>query len=475
MERSFSFMAKVGFISLGCPKNLVDSEVMMGVLARSGYEMTPRADEADILVVNTCSFIEPARKESIETILEMAEHKKFGATQKLIVAGCLVERYREQIQQEIPEVDAVVGTNELEQILEACRGTLAGRLPVLEPYLYHELTPRLTATPRHYAYIKIAEGCDHPCSFCIIPQLRGRFRSRRFESVVREAEQLTAAGARELILIGQDTTSYGEDLGLRDGLPMLLERLAGLDDVGWVRFLYVYPNRVSQKLIDTVAAQPKLVPYFDIPLQHASAAVLKRMRRGSHGDAFLKLLGRIRAAMPEVALRTSFIVGFPGETEKDFETLCDFVRAARFDHVGVFTYSDEETSQSYPLDGKVSAGEARRRQRHLMAVQRPIAAEKNRQRLGRRLTALLEGPSRETELLWEARLTAQAPEIDSKLYINDCALAEMPGAGSMVTVEITEARDYDLVGRVLDTQAEAAPVPVQQEAPPTLVQIHAAR
>jgi ribosomal protein S12 methylthiotransferase len=232
---------------------------------------------------------------------------------------------------------------------------------------------------------------------------------------------------------------------------------------------------VSQKLIDTVAAQPKLVPYFDIPLQHASAAVLKRMRRGSHGDAFLKLLERIRAAMPEVALRTSFIVGFPGETEKDFETLCDFVRAARFDHVGVFTYSDEETSQSYPLDGKVSAGEARRRQRHLMAVQRPIAAEKNRRRLGQRLSALLEGPSQETELLWEARLAAQAPEIDSKLYINDCALAEMPAAGSLVTVEITEARDYDLVGRVLDTQVEVAPVPVQGEAPPTLVQIHAAR
>ena len=305
-------MTKVGFVSLGCPKNLVDSEVMMGILAREGYELTPRADEAEILVVNTCSFIEPAQKESVDAILEMAEHKKFGAAKKLIVAGCLVERYREQILEQVPEVDAVVGTGEVERILEAVEGDL--RILPAEPpaFLYHDLTPRVITTPRHAAYIKIAEGCDHPCTFCIIPQLRGKFRSRRFESVVREAENLAASGAREITLIGQDTTSYGEDLGLRDGLAQLLERLAQVDDLLWVRFLYAYPNRVTQKLLDTLAAHPRLAKYMDMPLQHASRNVLARMKRGSHGDAFLKLLERIRATIPGVSLRTSFIVGFPG-------------------------------------------------------------------------------------------------------------------------------------------------------------------
>ena len=285
---------KVGFVSLGCPKNLVDSEVMMGILAREGYELTPRADEAEILVVNTCSFIEPAQKESVDAILEMAEHKKFGAAKKLIVAGCLVERYRDQILEQVPEVDAVVGTGEVERILEAVEGDL--RILPAEPpaFLYHDLTPRVITTPRHAAYIKIAEGCDHPCSFCIIPQLRGKFRSRRFESVVREAENLAAGGAREITLIGQDTTSYGEDLGLRDGLAQLLEKLASVEELMWVRFLYAYPNRVTQKLLDTLAAHPRLVKYMDMPLQHASRNVLARMKRGSHGDAFLKLLERIR-------------------------------------------------------------------------------------------------------------------------------------------------------------------------------------
>ncbi len=311
-------MTKVGFVSLGCPKNLVDSEVMMGILAREGYELTPRADEAEILVVNTCSFIESAQKESVDAILEMAEHKKFGAARKLIVAGCLVERFRDQILEQVPEVDAVVGTGEVERILEAVDGDLRV-LPAAPPaFLYHDLTPRVITTPRHAAYIKIAEGCDHPCTFCIIPQLRGAFRSRRFESVVREAENLLAAGAREITLIGQDTTSYGEDLGLRDGLAQLLERLAQVEDLTWVRFLYAYPNRVTQKLLDTLAAHPRLAKYMDMPLQHASRNVLARMKRGSHGDAFLKLLERIRATIPGVSLRTSFIAGFPRRNGKGF-------------------------------------------------------------------------------------------------------------------------------------------------------------
>ena len=322
-------MTKVGFISLGCPKNLVDSEVMMGILAREGYELTPRADEAEVLVVNTCSFIEPAQKESVDAILEMAEHKKFGAAKKLIVAGCLVERYRDQILEQVPEVDAVVGTGEVERILEAVEGDLR-MLPAEPPaFLYHDLTPRVVTTPRHAAYIKIAEGCDHPCTFCIIPQLRGKFRSRRFESVVREAENLAAGGAREITLIGQDTTSYGEDLGLRDGLAQLLERLAQVEELMWVRFLYAYPNRVTQKLLDTMAAHPRLAKYMDMPLQHASRNVLARMKRGSHGDAFLKLLERIRATIPGVSLRTSFIVGISRRDGKRISRSCAILCARR--------------------------------------------------------------------------------------------------------------------------------------------------
>src|SRR6201997_5318950 len=387
-------MPKVGFVSLGCPKNLVDSEVMMGILAQDGYELTPRADEADILVVNTCSFIEAAQKESVDAILEMAEHKKFGAAKKLIVAGCLVERYRDQILEQVPEVDAVVGTGELERILEAVEGDL--RILPAEPpaFLYHELSPRVLTTPRHAAYIKIAEGCDHPCTFCIIPQLRGKFRSRRFESVLREAENLAASGTREITLIGQDTTSYGEDFGLRDGLAQLLAALANVDELLWVRFLYAYPNRVTQKLLDTLATYPRLAKYMDMPLQHASRNMLARMKRGSHGDAFLKLLERIRATIPGVSLRTSFIVGFPGETEKDFDELCDFVRAGKFDWMGVFEYSDVDRAGSFALDVKLDPQQTSARRDKLMAIQKKISRENLRAFKGRTETALIEGPSK---------------------------------------------------------------------------------
>jgi ribosomal protein S12 methylthiotransferase len=445
-------MTKVGFISLGCPKNLVDSEVMMGILAREGYELTPRADEAEVLVVNTCSFIEPAQKESVDAILEMAEHKKFGAAKKLIVAGCLVERFREQILEQVPEVDAVVGTGEVERILEAVQGDLRV-LPAAPPaFLYHDLTPRIVTTPKHAAYIKIAEGCDHPCTFCIIPQLRGKFRSRRFESVVREAENLAAAGAREITLIGQDTTSYGEDLGLRDGLAQLLERLARLEELQWVRFLYAYPNRVTQKLLDTLAAYPRLAKYMDMPLQHASRSVLARMKRGSHGNAFLKLLENIRKTIPGISLRTSFIVGFPGETEADFDELCDFVRAARLDWMGVFEYSDVDNARSFTLDEKVDAATIADRRNRLMAIQKKISRGKLRTWKGRTATALVEGPSKDNPLVWEARLEGMAPDIDGKLYLTDIepSSGEVAAPGDIAQVEITKTDAYDLIGRVVE-------------------------
>src|SRR6202166_375510 len=346
---------------------------MMGQLAAHGHELTTHPDQADVLVVNTCSFIDPAKQESIDTILEMAEYKRVGRAKRLIVAGCLVERYREDIRKNMPEVDAVIGTNELSQIVALCEGIAATPNPI-EPYLYHDLTPRVLATPKHFAYIKIAEGCDHPCTFCVIPQYRGAFRSRRFESVVSEATRLFSQGVREIALIGQDTTCFGEDLGLQDGLATLLARLAQIEtpQEKWIRFLYAYPNKVTQKLLDTIAAHPALVKYIDMPLQHASAAVLKRMKRGASGELFLKLLERVRRTIPGVAIRTSFIVGFPGETAQDFEELCQFVQAARFDNMGVFAYSDEDTSKSFALYGKVDGRTIQNRKRRLMAIQRQI-------------------------------------------------------------------------------------------------------
>ncbi|MBI1894985.1 MAG: 30S ribosomal protein S12 methylthiotransferase RimO [Acidobacteria bacterium] len=403
------------------------------------------------------SFIDPAKQESIDTILEMAEYKKTGRAGRLVVAGCLVERYGGEIERQLPEVDALIGTNEIERIVEACEGAAPGA--AAEPYLYHDLTPRVLSTPRHYAYIKISEGCDHPCSFCVIPQYRGRHRSRRLESVVLEASRLFGQGVREINLIGQDTTVYGEDLGIRDGLSHLLARLAQIEtpQPKWIRFLYAYPNKVTQKLLDTIAAHESLVKYIDMPLQHASAAVLKRMKRGGSGDIFLKLIERIRRSVPGVSLRTSFIVGFPGETAKDFDELCAFVEAAQFDRLGVFSYSDEDTSRSFHLDGKVGGRAIYHRRRRLMALQRRISAARNRKLVGREFPVLVDGPSRETELLWECRLPSQAPEIDGVCYINDFG-GSPPRPGQMRRLRVTEAHDYDVVGALVD-EAPAAGAP----------------
>ena len=528
---------RIGFVSLGCPKNLVDSEVMMGMLSVHGAQITSRAEDAEIIVVNTCSFIDTAKQESVDTILEMVEHKTHGRARKLIVTGCLVERYRDEIQKNIPEIDAVLGTGELEGILAAAglapleiapspftiltapppphlpkagkygppshssasqqlksglgrlpqvsaqlqgaepgaptlqsgqhaiasrpegdareragrfaRDGWDGARPELPSYLYDEHTPRLLATGRHSAYIKIAEGCDHPCSFCIIPQLRGKFRSRSIDSVVAEAERLAENGIREINLIGQDTTCYGEDLGLQDGLAALLEQLARIEPLRWVRFLYAYPNKITPRLLEVLASHPKLCRYIDVPLQHASTAVLKRMQRGGSAAIFLKLIAKLRQAVPGVTLRTSFIVGFPGETENDFQQLCDFVAEAEFDWMGVFAYSDEEGSPAFLLDGKVPPREIERRRRKLMQLQKRISRRCRKQWIGREIEVMLEGPSEETALLWEARTTAHAPEIDGKVFINDAGDHADPQPGGFHRAVVEEAHDYDLVARLL--------------------------
>jgi len=441
---------KVGFVSLGCPKNLVDTEVMMGQLTARGHELTSSPEDADAIVVNTCSFIDPAKQESVETIIEMAEFKKTGRARRLIVAGCLVERYRGDIRVQIPEVDAVLGTNELDSIIDLCEGA-ADEPAAAEPYLYHDLTPRILATPRHYAYMKINEGCDHPCTFCVIPQFRGGFRSRRFESVIHEAENLFAQGVREVNLIGQDTTAYGDDLGVKDGLAALLERLDGIETSHpkWVRFLYCYPNRITRRLLDVIAAGESLVKYIDMPLQHASAPVLKRMKRGASGDIFLKLLEKIRKSIPGVAIRTSMIVGFPGETERDFEELCAFVEAAQFDRLGVFSYSDEETSASYHLDGKVDRRTIYNRKRRLLALQRKISRRMNRRWIGQEVDVLIEGPSPESDLVWQARMATQAPDIDGVCYLEDAG-DPAPVPGQIRRMRVTRTHDYDLIGDLID-------------------------
>jgi len=470
---------KIGFVSLGCPKNLVDSEVMMGQLTSHGHELTPHPSDADVIVINTCSFIDPAKQESVDTILEMAEYKKTGRAKRLIVAGCLVERYSTEIAKNMPEVDAVIGTNELEGITALCEGLTTPATNPLEPYLYHDATPRVLTTPRHYAYIKIAEGCDHPCAFCVIPQYRGKFRSRRFESVVSEARRLFSQGVREINLIGQDTTCYGEDLGLKDGLAALLQRLAQIEtpQSKWVRFLYCYPNKVTQRLLDTIAAHDALVKYIDMPLQHASASVLKRMKRGASGDIFLRLIERIRRTISGVAIRTSMIVGFPGESEEDFQTLCNFVKAAQFDRLGLFSYSDEDTSASFHLEGKVDARTIYNRKRHLMALQRKISRARNRTLVGRELRVMVGGPSADSEFVWQARLSTQAAEIDGVCYISDPG--EWPlEAGQIRRMRITQAHDYDLTGELVDSPASVGQVANLRRAaspPPGLVQISTQR
>jgi ribosomal protein S12 methylthiotransferase len=543
LERPALTKPKVGFVSLGCPKNLVDSEVMMGLLHHNGAELTPHAQDAEIIVINTCSFIDSAKQESVNTILEMVQHKQQngGKASRIVVAGCLVERYRDEIRKNIPEVDAVVGTGELEAILTAAgltptghannfpfnilpqsqisrapsavhqhshptelgtqlqdqnkivilsealseyreskgevegpasvpgqtsrpegkareqsgrfsRASWDGATAALPEYLYSDETPRILTTPRASAYIKIAEGCDHPCRFCIIPQLRGKFRSRRMSSIIAEAENLIAQGVREITLIGQDTTCYGEDLGLTEGLSQLLDALAVLPGLRWLRFLYTYPNKVTTRLLETMARHDTIAKYLDVPLQHASPSVLKRMKRGGNAQIFLSLIEKARRIVPGIVIRTSFIVGFPGETEADYKELEAFITAANIDWLGVFTYSDEEGAAAFNLDDalKVPKRTIQSRRNKLMKLQQKISTKSKADWVGREIDLLVEGESEETELLWQGRTPLHAPEIDGKVLINDFGPHDDLVPGTFYRALITESHDYDVVAQILE-------------------------
>jgi ribosomal protein S12 methylthiotransferase len=465
---------KIGFVSLGCPKNLVDSEVMLGLAEQAGHEITSQAEGADVLVVNTCAFIDRAKQESIDTILEMAELKKQAAGRRLVVTGCLAERYRDDLKREIPEIDAVLGTGEVPRILDVLGGAapgVAGAQPLtfyvrdpqakagaaattpvfgvdLPAYLYDADTPRRLATPGHYAYLKIAEGCDYKCAFCIIPKMRGHYRSRSIESIVREAERLASQGVKELLLISQDTTFYGIDRHERGALPRLLRALNAVSGLEWIRLLYLYPTTISDEVIDAIGECDKVCNYIDLPLQHGADAVLKRMKRPGTRASYEKLLGRIRARIPGVSLRTTFIVGFPGETDADFDELVGFVENVGFDHVGVFTYSHEEGTTAFALTDDVPPAVKRRRQSRLMARQKQIVTARQRARVGERLRLLVDGAAPDHELVVRGRLASQAPDIDPQVYLTDCDPASV-APGDFIDVEVVGARGYDLIARPL--------------------------
>ncbi len=453
---------KIGFVSLGCPKNLVDSEVMLGMAEKDGHEITADASQADVLVVNTCAFIDRAKQESIDTILEMAALKKQVAGRKLVVTGCMAERYRDELKKEIPEIDAIYGTGEVEGLAGFMAGLVREpgaavpmtfhKKPVfgvdLPTYIYDANTPRKRVTPGHYAYVKIAEGCDYKCAFCIIPKMRGRYRSRPIDSIVQEAHQLAAQGVKELLLISQDSTFYGIDRGERGALPKLLRALNSVDGIEWIRLLYLYPTTINDEVIDAIADLDKVVKYIDLPLQHASDAVLKRMKRPGTRKSYVRLLENIRARIPTVALRTTFIVGFPGETADDFAELEGFISEIGFDHVGVFTYSHEEGTSAHELKDDVPAATKKKRQDRLMARQRDIVTARQQRRIGEKTRLVVDGPSPEHELVLQGRLAGQAPEIDPVVYLTECDPSAFP-MGSFVDVEIVGAEGYDLVARPL--------------------------
>ena len=445
---------RVGLVSLGCAKNLLDSEVMAGVLTRRGFEMTAEPADADALIVNTCGFIGPAKEEGVETILDLARFKTAGRCRRLVVAGCLAQRYAAELAREIPEIDAIVGLDEVARIADILE-TPGRRVPPLRAdesvtWLYDHETPRIRSTPPHTAYLKVAEGCDYPCSFCVIPRIRGRFRSRDPESVLAEAESLARAGARELVLVAQDTTAFGKDLGLRDGLAALLRQLAAVDGIGWVRFLYAYPTTLGDGVLAAMAEVPGVCRYVDIPLQHANRRVLRDMRRPGNRQSNEALVARIREAVPGVAIRSTFIVGFPGETEDEYRELHDFVAEARFDAMGAFVYSNEESAVSFVTEEVVSEAEKEVRRARLMELQRGIALDRHRAMVGNVVTVLTDGPAEESDLLLGGRTEGQAPDVDARVLIVD---GEAP-AGRFVDARIIEAHPEDLiaeaVGRVRD-------------------------
>jgi ribosomal protein S12 methylthiotransferase len=454
--------------TLGCPKNRVDSEIMLGMLADAGYRLVQDAAAAEVIVVNTCGFIESAKEESIGAIVELAEHRREGRCRKLVVAGCLTQRYHAELSAELPEVDHFVGTGAYPDIARIVADAQAQRVIVPDPDFVHAAsTPRVSSLPSHTAYLKIAEGCDNACAFCIIPALRGPQRSRGVEDLVAEAEDLAANGAVELSLVAQDLTAWGQDLPGRPRLHQLLPALCRVDGLRWIRLHYAYPRDFPDALVEVMAGEPKIVKYLDLPLQHSSDRLLRSMRRGRDSRFLRELLAKLRARVPGIALRTSLIVGLPGETEEDFRELLAFVEEQRFERLGVFEYSREEGTPAADMPDQVPPEVKRERFQMVMERQRPIAAAHQRALVGRRVEVLVEGASEESEHLLAGRTSQQAPEIDGVTYLNEVAIPGREGAavypGEIVTAEVTDAGDYDLVARVVAREApRPSPVPARR-------------
>jgi len=440
-------MKRVHLVSLGCPKNRVDSEVMVGTLQGGDYELVDDPDGADVIVVNTCSFIQPATEESIETVLEMAKFKEAGSCQKLVVTGCMVQRYGTALEGELPEVDHFLGTGEYHRIADVLQRRDAPRSYVDVPmYIHDELAPRVNSWAGHSAYLKISEGCNHRCTFCIIPQLRGKLRSRTIESLSIEAAQLAAQGVRELNLVSQDSTAYGRDLYGKPALAKLLRALCKVDGLDWIRIHYAYPIGLPDELLRAIAEEPKVVPYLDMPLQHASGPMLKAMKRGVTRAGQERILERVRAAVPDIQVRTTFIVGFPGETDEDFGILEDFVEQQRFSRVGVFTYCEEDGTPAADLDGQVPPELRDARQEALMSRQATISEELHEALIDTVVPVMVDGVSDESEHLLEGRMASQAPDVDGKVFITSAPAGI--SAGDILPCRITQATAYDLVGEL---------------------------
>ena len=461
--------SRVYIRTLGCPKNSVDSEVMLGTLAQAGYRLEQDPSRADVIVVNTCGFIESAKEESVSAILELAEMKREGRCKKLVVAGCLTQRYHAELAAEMPEVDHFVGTGAYQDVARIVADAQAARVIVPDPDFVHAATtPRVNSLPSHTAYVKIAEGCDNACAFCIIPRLRGPQRSRTLDDLVAEAEALAAQGTVELSLVAQDLTAWGHDLPGRPRLHELLPALCRVEGIRWLRLHYAYPREFPDALIEVLAGEEKVVKYLDMPVQHSSDRLLRSMRRGRDSRFLRDLLARLRERVPGIALRTSLIVGLPGETGDDFEDLLAFIREQRFERLGVFEYSREEGTAAAEMPGQIPQEVKRERFERAMEAQRAIAAHHQRALVGRRLEVLVEGASEESEHLLAGRHAQQAPEIDGVTYLNEIAIPGAPGAavypGDLVTAEVTDAGDYDLVARVVARDAKPRPRPTAKAA-----------
>jgi len=437
-------LKKIGMVSLGCPKNTVDSEIVLGSLTNKGYLITSDEGDADVIIVNTCGFIDSAKEESIDAILEMAEYKRKGNCQKLIVMGCLSQRYKDELLKEIPEIDYLAGAGDFKSVAEMIESKNGiKKSKVREPVFdFNEYTPRVLTTPRYTAYVKIAEGCSNRCSFCIIPKIRGPFKSRSIDSIVRETEILSSKGVKEINLISQDTTMYGADAGLRNGLSELLRKLVKINEIRWIRLLYCYPTFLNNELIKIMKNEEKICKYIDLPLQHSHNYILKAMLRQEREGEIRDLIFRIRDAIPDIAIRTAFIVGFPGETDRHFEHLLNFLKEMRFEHLGVFTYSPEEGTKAAEIPNHVLEDVKNKRKDTIMEIQKRLSLEKNKRFIGTTKDVLVEETTGSDEFLISGRMQTQAPEIDGVVYIEKSEVR----AGDILPVKITKAMEYDLVG-----------------------------